>query len=78
MNKDKVSLTYKDHKLKIMLGKKELPLNKLIDPAVIVLSADELPTLRFELLIDDMKIDDVEAFGKWVSVRELAEEEVEK
>lgn len=66
--KDKVRLTYKDHKLKVMLGKKELPLDRIIDPAVIVLSASELPTLRFELLIDKMEIDDIEAFGKWVKL----------
>lgn len=71
---DKVKLTYKNRRLKIMMGRKELPLNKLIDPATIVLSAGELPTLRFELLIDDMDIDDVNAFGKWVTHKELLDD----
>ena len=69
---DKVKLTYKDRTLKIMLGRKELPLNKLIDPATIVLSADELPTLRFELIIDSMEIDDINAFGEWVTIEQLS------
>lgn len=64
---DKLKLTYKNHKLKITLGKKELPINALIDPAMIVLSASELPTLRFEMLIDKMTVDDIEAFGKYIS-----------
>lgn len=71
---DKVRLTYKNHQLKIMLGRKELPLDKIIDPATIVLSAGELPTLRFELTIDDMDIDDIEALGKFVSMEQLRNE----
>lgn len=71
MSKDKVSLTYKNRQLKIMMGRKELPLDKLIDPALIVLSNDELPALKFELIIDKMSIDDIEAFGKWVTLEEL-------
>jgi hypothetical protein len=73
MSKDKLSLTYKDRKLTIKLGKKELPLNALIDPAEIVLSANNLPTLRFEMLVDNMTIDDIEAFGKYVTKEELYE-----
>ena len=69
---DKVKLTYKDRTLKIMLGRKELPLNKLIDPATIVLSADNPPTLHFELIIDSMEIDDINALGKWVTMEELS------
>ncbi len=69
--KDRVRLTYKNQQLKIMLGRKELPLDKLVDPAIIVLSAGELPTLRFELIIDDMEIDDVNALGRWVSKEQL-------
>lgn len=72
---DKVKLTYKDRNLKIMLGRKELPLNKLIDPATIVLSADQPPTLRFELIIDGMEIDDINALGEWVTVEELTGDE---
>ena len=63
---DKWSLTYKNNKLKVMLGKKELSLNYLVDPAIIVLSANELPTLRFEVILDSMAIDDMKAFGKYI------------
>lgn len=71
MSKDKVTLTYKNRQLKIMLGKKELPLDRLIDPAIIVLSADELPSLKFEIIIDTMEIDDIEAFGRWINSEEV-------
>lgn len=71
---DKVKLTYKDRVLKVTLGKKELPLNKLVDPAVILLSADGPPTLRFELIIDGMEIDDVNALGEWVTHKELLDD----
>ena len=67
---EKVTLTYKERQLKVMLGNKELPLDKMIDPAYIILSADKLPTLRFELIIDDMEIDDINAFGKWVEYKD--------
>ena len=73
--KDKVRHIYKDRKLKVMLGRKELPLDKLIDPAVIVLSADELPTLRFELLVDKIDIDELEAIASYTTVDKLREEE---
>ena len=71
---DKVKLTYKDRVLKVTLGKKELPLNKLVDPAVILLSADKPPTLRFEMIIDGMEIDDVKALGEWVTHKELLDD----
>ena len=64
--KDKWSLTYKNNKLKVRLGKKELSLKYLVDPAIIILSADELPTLRFEVILDSMVIDDMKAFGKYI------------
>lgn len=71
---NKLSLTYKNRQLKIMLGDRELPLNALLDPAEIVLSAAELPSLRFEMLIDNMEIDDIEAFGKFITNEELTDE----
>lgn len=71
---DKLSLTYKDNKLKITLGDKELPLDVIVDPCYIIISADKVPSLRFEMVIDKMYIDDIEAFGKFVTKEELAEE----
>ncbi len=68
---EKLSLTYKDRKLKITLGDKELPLNAILDPAEIVLSGSDLPSLRFEMIIDNMEIDDIEAFGKYVTQHDL-------
>lgn len=65
---DKIKLTYKNQKLKIMLGETELPLTKIVDPAVIVLSVDEPPTLRFELVVDEMSIDEIKAIGESVSL----------
>ena len=59
-----------------MLGRKELPLSALVDPAVIILSASELPALKFELLIDQITIDDLEAFGKYITIEDLKEENI--
>lgn len=69
---DTLSLTYKNKKLTIMLGDRELPLGAVLEPAEIVISAVDPPTLRFEMVIDDMEIDDMEAFGRFVTKDELA------
>jgi len=72
--KDKLSLVYKNRKLKITFGDKELPLEAIIDPATIILSDSELPTLRFEMILDYIEIDDMEATGKIVTLEQIRED----
>lgn len=74
VSKEKVTLVYENRQLKITIGDKELPLNSIIDPAEIILSANEPPTLRFELSIDTMSMDDIEAIGKYVSFDDLKDD----
>lgn len=71
---DKLALVYKNRKLKITFGDKELPLNALIDPATIILSDSELPALRFEMILDYIDIDDMEAIGKIVTLEQIRED----
>lgn len=68
----RTKLTYnRKDGLKLTVDGKDIPTNYILDPIYISLTADEPLTIKMEVLVDEIEVEDAEYFVKQLEKAEL-------